>query len=338
MQPLETPKRFSYWSNYLSQTTFYTPIQAELAEVDQLMRSQAQDYHPDLQKALDIILTSGGKRIRAAITLLVGKMHGADPHASILLAGAIEMLHTATLVHDDLIDGALLRRGTPTLNSQWSPGATVLTGDFLFARAAKLAADTNNVEVMRIFAETLGTIVNGEITQLFSKRFLADRDVYYKRIYAKTASLFETSTRAATILSHASPEVVSQMAKFGHAIGMSFQIVDDILDFNGEQVTLGKPVGNDLRLGLITLPALYYLEANQTDPNAVALVNQKYLEDEKQTKELIRAIVESDSTQKAHREASTFVDEGISYLHKQPQSEYRDSLESIARYIISRNV
>ncbi len=322
----------------MGQTSFYIPIQTELAEVDQLMRSQAQDYHPDLQKALDIILTSGGKRIRAAITLLVSKMLGADPNASILLAGAIEMLHTATLVHDDLIDGALLRRGTPTLNSQWSPGATVLTGDFLFARAAKLAADTQSVQVMRIFAETLGVIVNGEITQLFSKRFLADREIYYKRIYAKTASLFETSTKTAAILGQTNPETVIQLAKFGHSIGMSFQIVDDILDFNGEQITLGKPVGSDLRQGLITLPALYYLETNHSDPNASALLNQKYLEDEKQTKELIQAIIKSDGTRKAHLEAVSYVNEGIEYLLQQPKSIYRDSLEEIARYIISRNV
>jgi geranylgeranyl pyrophosphate synthase len=329
---------FFYWSNSLGQTSFYAPIQAELVVVDQLMRSQAQDYHPDLQKALDIILSSGGKRVRAAITLLVGKMLGADPQALILLAGAIEMLHTATLVHDDLIDGALLRRGTPTLNSQWSPGATVLTGDFLFARAAKMAADTKNVEVIRLFAETLGVIVNGEITQLFSKHFLADREIYYKRIYAKTASLFETCTRSAAMLSHANPDVVEDLSKFGHAIGMSFQIIDDFLDFNGEQVTLGKPVGNDLRQGLITLPTVYYLETHSTDPNAIALLKEKYLEDERQTKELIQAIIQSDSTQRAHQEAVDFVENGIVYLKKQPGNLYRDSLEEIARYFVTRNV
>lgn len=320
------------------QTSLYAPIQSELVVVDQLMRSQAEDYHPDLQKALDIILSSGGKRVRAAITLLVGKMLGANQDALVLLAGAIEMLHTATLVHDDLIDGALLRRGTPTLNSQWSPGATVLTGDFLFARAAKMAADTNNVEVMRIFAETLGIIVNGEITQLFSKHFLADREIYYKRIYAKTASLFETCTRSAALLSNASQEVINDLGKFGHSIGMSFQIIDDILDFNGEQVTLGKPVGNDLRQGLITLPTLYYLENHPSDPNAVALLNEKYLEDEKQTKELIQAIIQSDSTTKAHREAVTYLEDGIGYLVRHPKNEYRDSLEAISRYFVTRNV
>ena len=118
----------------------------------------------------------------------------------ITLAAAIELLHTATLVHDDLIDGSLLRRGMPTLNSQWSPGATVLTGDFLFACAAKLAADTHSIPVMSLFSTTLTVIVNGEITQLFTSRCRANREDYYQRIYAKTASLFETSAKSAAMI------------------------------------------------------------------------------------------------------------------------------------------
>lgn len=320
------------------QSSYYTPVQSELSEVDNLMRMQADDYHPDLQKALDIILSSGGKRIRAAITLLTGKMLGADRSLNITLAAAIELLHTATLVHDDLIDGALLRRGTPTLNSQWSPGATVLTGDFLFARAAKLAADTNNTEVIRIFSETLGIIVNGELAQLFSRRFLADRKNYQDRIYAKTASLFETCGRTAAILSEADHEKVEYMAKFGKAIGISFQIIDDILDFKGEQATLGKPVGSDLRQGLITLPALYYLQDHPQDPNVAALISEKCLEDEKQTKELISAIINSDSISKAYDEAVFHVEEAINFLSMQPKDIYRDSLEGLARYIVNRNI
>ena len=320
------------------QTSYYAPIQSELLEVDNLMRVQANDYHPDLQKALDIILSSGGKRIRAAITLLIGKMLGADRSLNILLASAIELLHTATLVHDDLIDGALLRRGTPTLNSQWSPGATVLTGDFLFARAAKLAADTKNTEVIRIFSETLGIIVNGELAQLFSRRFLADRTIYQNRIYAKTASLFETCGRTSAILSNASSAVVENMAQFGKSIGISFQIVDDILDFKGEQVTLGKPVGSDLRQGLITLPALYYLQDHPRDPNVAALLSAKCLEDETQTKELINAIINSDSISKAYDEAVVHVDDAVRYLSALPADVCRDSLEGLAKYIVSRNL
>jgi geranylgeranyl pyrophosphate synthase len=321
----------------LTLADFYTPVQDLLCKVDILMRAQAENYHPDLQHALDLILTSGGKRIRATLTLLSCKMLGADIDLSITLASAIEMLHTATLVHDDLIDGSLLRRGMPTLNSQWSPGATVLTGDFLFARAAKLASDTYNVDVMRIFAETLGVIVNGEITQLFSTRCLTDRENYFSRIYAKTASLFETSCKAAALLSNSSSEVQECMGIYGYNIGIAFQIVDDILDFKGEQVTLGKPVGSDLRQGLITLPVLYYLDKYPTDPNVLHLIKQGCLDDGGQTNKFIFDISNSEVIGYAHTEASKYVEYGLEAISGFPGSEEKSALEDLARYIISRN-
>ncbi|MHB8779683.1 MAG: polyprenyl synthetase family protein, partial [Anaerolineales bacterium] len=140
-----------------------------------------------------------------------------------------------------MIDGALLRRGMATLNARWSPPATVLTGDYLFARAAKLAAETDHLPLMKQFSETLAIIVNGELTQMFTSRGLVNRDNYYKRIYAKTASLFEMTSRSAAMVSPASEETVEAMRDFGYQIGMAFQIVDDILDFNGDQTTVGKP-------------------------------------------------------------------------------------------------
>src|SRR5450759_2356384 len=135
--------------------SFLVPVQEDIQAVEDLMRSQAEGRHPDLKAALDLLLSSGGKRIRPTLTLLSGKMLGAPDDRLITLAAAIELLHTATLVHDDLIDGSLLRRGIPTLNSKWTPAATVLTGDFIFARAAKLAADTGSVALMKVFATTL---------------------------------------------------------------------------------------------------------------------------------------------------------------------------------------
>src|SRR4030065_1517455 len=164
--------------------TFTTPIEDQIRLVEERMPTQADGHHRAVGAALNHLLSSGGKRIRVIVTLLTGKMLGADADKLVTLAAAIESLHTATLVHDDLIDGAMIRRGIPTLNAQWSPAATVLTGDFIFSKAAKLAAETGSVEVMRIFAETLAKIVNGEITQLFSSRWVANRDDYYRRIYA----------------------------------------------------------------------------------------------------------------------------------------------------------
>ena len=321
----------------LSVPDFYSQIQPQLTRVEEKMRIQAENYHPDLKNALGIILSSGGKRIRATLTLLCGKMLGAAAEQSVTLASAIELLHTATLVHDDLIDGSLLRRGMPTLNSQWSPGATVLTGDFLFARAAKLAAETNNVDVMRIFAETLGIIVNGEIAQLFSKRYLVDRDNYFSRIYAKTASLFETACKSAAILSNASLEIQENLGSYGYNIGLAFQIVDDILDFNGEQITLGKPVGSDLRQGLLTLPVLIYLDRYPEDSNVRSLMSHGILDDLSQPSQFIHDISRSEVIDMAHQEAEKFVDMAISSLSDFRESKEKSALVELAKYITARN-
>lgn len=140
-------------------------LEDTLIEVDQKMMSRSEGYHPDLTAALEHLMNSGGKRIRPIITLLIGSLFGADKDKLISLSASIEMLHTATLVHDDLIDGALLRRGNPTLNAHWTPAATVLTGDYIFAQAALLAAEIENTEAMSLFAKTLSIIVNGEISQ-----------------------------------------------------------------------------------------------------------------------------------------------------------------------------
>ena len=148
----------------MSATTFFTSVQDQLQFVEQRIRQQAsEEHHPDLRSALEHLLAAGGKRVRPTLGLLVGNMLGAPEEKLITLGASVELLHTATLVHDDLIDGALLRRGMPTLNARWSPAATVLTGDFLFARAAKLAAETDYLPLMKLFADTLATIVNGAV-------------------------------------------------------------------------------------------------------------------------------------------------------------------------------
>lgn len=303
--------------------------------MEALMREQAEGYHPDLIAAMDIIISAGGKRIRPAMTILIGKMLNAPNDPLLSLATSIEMLHTATLVHDDLIDGALLRRGSPTLNSRWSPGATVLTGDFAFARAAKLASDTNSVEVMKLFARTLTIIVNGEIVQLLGSRCVADRENYFTRIYAKTASVFETSAKSAALISEASPTVVEAMRHYGHQVGMAFQIIDDILDFTGEQATIGKPVGSDLHQGIITLPALYYIENHPEDPLAQMLGVGKCLNDD-QVNQVITSIRKSDSIRRSHQEAVNFVEQGLESLCSLPTGPERFALEELANYIVER--
>lgn len=314
---------------------FIYPIQEYIDRVEEVMRANTDGHHPEINAAIEHLLSSGGKRIRPAITLLTGKMLGGSIDKLIILSAAIELLHTATLVHDDLIDGALLRRGIATLNAQWSPAATVLTGDYIFARAATLAAETESAELIKIFSKTLATIANGEITQLFASRGIIDRNEYYQRIYAKTASLFELSAMAAAMLSTTDEEIILSFKRFGYDIGMAFQIVDDILDFTGEQITIGKPVASDLRQGIITLPAIYYFE-NSNDRTILEIFSNGNNPFEDQMENLIDSIRNSDAISLAFQEAKRFVVHGREIFTNHPDSVEKTALENLTNYIVDR--
>ena len=324
-------------SGQLSQVKFFTPIQDRIQLVEDKMRQRPDGHHPDLYAALEHLINSGGKRVRPAIALLTGGMYGANPDRLVILGAAIELLHTATLVHDDLIDGALFRRGIATLNASWSPAATVLTGDYVFARAAKLAAETDSVVVMRIFAETLATIVNGELTQMFTSRGLVSREDYNRRIYAKTASMFELATTAAAVLSPADGDTVNAARQFGNDIGMAFQIVDDVLDFTGEQATVGKPVASDLRQGLVTLPTIYYVESHPNDGDMAALLNGQYYSEER-LERVVREIRKSGAIEQAMDEARRYINRALDTLRMQVECPERYALEELAEYIVERSL
>jgi geranylgeranyl pyrophosphate synthase len=224
-----------------------------------------------------------------------------------------------------------------TLNARWSPPATVLTGDFLFARAAIAAAETDHLALMKLFSETLATIVNGELTQMFSSRGLISRDDYHKRIYAKTASLFEMTSRAAAMVSPVDEAMVEAMRDFGYQIGMAFQIVDDILDFNGEQAAVGKPLGSDLHNGLVTLPAIYYAEANPNDPDVLSLPNGGWTNSENMIR-LVNNIRTSNATKTAMLEAEQHIDRALARLDAMEPCAEREALENLAKYIVDRKV
>jgi geranylgeranyl pyrophosphate synthase len=297
----------------LSSITFFTSVQDQLQFIEGKIREQAGgQHHTDLRSALVHLLSAGGKRIRPTLCMLVGNMLGAPEEKLITLGASVELLHTATLVHDDLIDGALLRRGMPTLNARWSPAATVLTGDFLFARAAKLAAETDYLPLMKLFSETLAIIVNGELTQMFSARGVIDRDNYYQRIYAKTASLFEMASLAATMVATEDEEMRESMRVFGYEVGMAFQIVDDVLDFTGEASTVGKPIGSDLLHGLVTLPAIYYAETNPTNEDVLSLPEGGW-KDTDRVQRLVDSIRQSPAIQQSMNEARQSISRALNF-------------------------
>ncbi len=315
---------------------FLDYLDEKLIKVDQKMLSRSSGYHPDLTAALEHLLQSGGKRIRPRITMVLGSLFGADDEKLISLSASIELLHTATLVHDDLIDGALLRRGNPTLNSHWTPAATVLTGDYIFAQAALLAAEIESTEAMSLFAETLSIIVNGELSQLFNRGKFPSREDYYHRIYEKTGSLFALSAKAATLISPVDRKYLEPAETYGKEIGKAFQIVDDILDFTGDQIKVGKPLGSDLRQGVPTLPVIYYSEQNPDDKVLADCLAGKVVGSTVDA--LIDRVIASGAIQMAMKEARSCTAKAIKSLSGFPAGKDRDTLEELGKYIVNRDL
>jgi len=320
------------------------PLAADLARVEQKMREPVHADYPQLALVLDQLLGSGGKRMRPALALLAGRFYPVDIDKLVSLAASVEMLHTATLVHDDLIDGALMRRGQETLNARWNTGATVLTGDYLFARAAALAAETNDVRVMAIFANTLMTICTGELRQIFDRHqiptidseqaWATALDRYDQRIHAKTASLFAAATEAAAVLSGAPDEQVAALRDYGRLLGTGFQIIDDVLDFRGDENKLGKPVGSDLREGIVTLPVLYFLRQHPGDEKVAAVVRDGG--DDGLVRQVVAAIEASGAVDQALARARDLIGQSQAALAALPMSEPRSMMHGLADYTVSR--
>lgn len=320
------------------------PLAADLELVERKMREPVHPDYPQLATVLESLLGSGGKRLRPALALLAGNLYRADQTKLVSLAASVEMLHTATLVHDDLIDGAFLRRGQETLNARWNTGATVLTGDYLFARAASLAADTGHVRVMAIFADTLMTICTGELHQIFDRHEVPRLDGedawrvalerYDRRIHAKTASLFAAATEAAAVLGGAPEAEAQALRDYGQFLGLGFQIMDDVLDFQGDEGVLGKPVGSDLREGIVTLPVLYFLRAFPGDERVVTVVREGG--DDGLVREVVAAINESGAVAQAIDRARGFIAQSQAALAALPVGDPRSTLHTLADYTLSR--
>ncbi len=310
-------------------------VEAELGEVESLLARHPAGQHEAIGLAVDHLVSGGGKRLRPILVVLSAHLCDADIEQAMFAAAAAEMLHTATLVHDDLIDGSLIRRGVGTLNASWTPAATVLTGDYMFARAAHLIAQTDHVRMIQRFAETLMIICNGEIRQLFNGRLdQTDLEEYEQRIYAKTACLIALSAEAGAILANAQDEQEEALRAYGEKIGMAFQIVDDVLDFVADEETLGKPVGSDLRHGLTTLPVLLFLQS-EADQRAVRQVLEGD-HSEEAIGEAVQAIADSPAIGQALAAAQQHVRDAKAALNRFPDTSYRTALLDLADFTVDR--
>jgi len=315
-------------------------VRDDLARVDDQVRMAAQVDYPLLAAVVGDIVKAGGKRLRPSLMLLIARALDHDPDLVIRAAAAAELLHTAGLVHDDLIDHATTRRGAPTLNSLFDNGTVILIGDYLFAQAARTAASTGNTRVMDIFGRILAEMTDGQLREIF-KAHDADQTVedYERRIYGKTASLFAGSAEIAGVLSEAPEEQIQAVRQYAADLGIAFQIVDDVLDIRETSETLGKPAGSDLRQGTVTLPMLYFI-GNGHNPASVALLRRAISGQEVSEGEYDEAIAElrrADVLRKSLDEAIRYVERAKTALLTLPPSESRATLMALADFAVERH-
>ncbi len=314
----------------------YAPVKTDLELVEKSLESVAEVDIKLLSKLLNYVVSNGGKRIRPAFTLLAGKFGNYNLDKLIPMATAVELLHTATLVHDDIVDESPVRRGKQSVSQAYGEASALLLGDYLFARAGSLVASTGNLRAVKLFAQTLMTISGGELAQIDAIFDMKQgREYYFDWISAKTASLFSMATESGAVLSDASEDIVTALKDYGHYFGIAFQVIDDVLDLIGQEAELGKPVGSDLNEGAVTLPAIIFAQSNP-DGNLIRdIVEKGETENIPIVIEKIRA---SNAINECFDIAVDYASRACRALDKLPKSDALEVLVGLANYIIKRRV
>ena len=317
-------------------SALYGPVAEDLILVEDLLESVKRVELAPLRLMLDHALAPRGKRLRPALVLLAGSFGDYNLNRLVPLGTAIELLHTASLVHDDVVDGAESRRGRPTANAVFDNALTVLLGDFMFANAAEMVTRTGSLPVTRLFALALMKMTSGELDQ-DAAAFDVARDVqhYLWRIGGKTAALFGHASQGGALLAQCAEGQVEALRSYGYNLGMAFQIVDDILDFTGDEAEMGKPAGGDLIEGTITLPALFYLDSAPRE-NPVRRFLSADGERSDYLPDALAAVVESDAIGRAQGMAQEFVDRALEGLSALEATDARRTLDELSGYVLTR--
>ncbi|QWF79826.1 polyprenyl synthetase family protein [Amycolatopsis sp. CA-230715] len=306
-----------------------------LADVERLLRETVRSDVKAVHEAAIHLVEAGGKRFRPLFTLLAGQFGKENSRDVVTAAAAVELVHLATLYHDDVMDEATMRRGAQSVNARWDNTVAILTGDFLFAHASRLVADLGT-DAARIIAETFGELVTGQMRETVGPVEGEDPVAHYLTVIAqKTGSLIATSGRFGGMLSSAEPEHIEALCRFGEIIGTAFQISDDVIDIASPSAESGKSQGTDLREGVKTLPMLYALADDGTDPRLVELLSGPIAEDDLVTEalELLRV---SSGLERARATLSDYARRARAELAALPASPARDACESVADYLVER--
>ncbi|RFU69095.1 heptaprenyl diphosphate synthase component II [Bacillus sp. V59.32b] len=312
----------------------YSYLNTDLQIIENELEATIQADSPVLRQASLHLLQSGGKRIRPVFVLLAGKFGHYDIHVMKNAAIALELIHMASLVHDDVIDDSDLRRGVPTIKSKWDNRVAMYTGDYIFARSLEIISEINNPLAHQLLAHTIVEVCKGEIEQIKDKfDFTQNLRTYLKRIRRKTALLIASSCQLGAIAAGADEKVHKQLFRFGYYVGMTYQITDDILDFTATEKELGKPAGGDLRQGNITLPVLIAMEQPHIK-SMVEKVHENISKDELTA--VIHAINTSGAMEKASEMGNAYLEKAFKVLETLPANRAKTTLSEIAKFIGKR--
>ena len=315
---------------------FRSPVAGELAELERRLRGVARGAHPVFGAAVAHLFDSPGKMLRPTLVFLSARFGpGHDGRVILDLAESLELVHTASLVHDDIIDGALLRRNVPTVNSAWGEEIALIVGDYLFAKAYALAAVLPKPEVIGIVAQTVFALCDGELGEITGERRVPTEREYMERIELKTASLYAACCQGAALLADADPEIVARLGAFGTDLGLAFQIIDDVLDLVGDSETFGKTVGQDIERGMLTLPMIYALDELGGDGSA-----PRFLEEHKrpgEIAEVLATIRRTNGIARARARAQALRDRALNTLDALPAIREQEALRELALFATERD-
>ena len=323
----------------LALSQIFEPIRVDLEKVDREFAHHVQSQVALIPKIGRYIQTSGGKRIRPAVLLMSARLSGYEGDRAILNAAVVEFIHTATLVHDDIIDDSDLRRGRLAVHSRWGNDITVLLGDYLYIKSMALALTQDTLDVIRLLCDVTLRMIEGELYQL-TKNGDADitEEEHLDIIRRKTAYLFGGCAQIGGLLGKVGTEREQALREYGFNLGTAFQLVDDLLDFTGDAEVLGKPVGGDLREGKMTLPLIHLLQQNEEVGGRIVrdIIGSRTVAPG-QWEELLRTLKRHRSLEYAYRRASEFAERAKKPLYAFPASSERDALLALPDYILSRD-
>jgi octaprenyl-diphosphate synthase len=311
-------------------------VSDDIAAVDELIRTRLYSDVALINQLSNYIINSGGKRLRPLLVLLSARACQYQDSQHINLAAVIEFIHTATLLHDDVVDASLLRRGNMTANAVWGNEASVLVGDFLYSRAFEMMVEANDMRILEILSHTTNTIAEGEVLQLLNCHDAeTTEDRYLEVISRKTAKLFEAAARIGAVLGKQSDAIETALASYGLHLGIAFQLIDDVLDYSASPVDTGKNLGDDLAEGKPTLPLLHAM--NKGTPDEAHIIRKAIENGGHENMSAVLAAIESTGSisytaQAAQREAR----QAITALDPLPSSTYKKALCSLAEFSVSR--